>query len=268
MPNPLGRPKKTLPEGLLARFLGGASEAALAKEFKVGRATIHRRLVSLGAITRTAIEARSLQTRRSFTTTDRLGELIDGLLLGDAWIELDRTSEGRLCIEQREDRQSWLIALQSEFEMAGVKCYPGFREPRTARIKGKVFLGKASVTLRTGKYRPFTDQRNRWYPNGSKRVPVDVRVGPHALAQWYWGDGSTSNSGYRMIFHTDGFPEEDVRFLQRRLHEEYGWLPTIQRRNQDCWILALSRKDHRRELVSLIRPFCPPCFGYKLIIKE
>ena len=131
-----------------------------------------------------------------------------------------------------------------------------------------MFWGKGSLILRTRNYQPFTHQRSRWYPNGIKCIPEDIKLDPLSLAHWYWGDGATSNNGYRMVFHTDGFQKKDVYFLRDRLNALYGWTPTIQQRKYNQFILVINHLRHRKELVEYIQPFCPPCFAYKLLIKQ
>jgi len=202
--------------------------------------------------------------------TPALLGVIDGLLLGDAWIEVNAKSEGRLGLEQTAAHANWVLAVEAAFTHAGVQCTRSVRKPRESQINGNVIRGKGGLVLRTRKYQPFTEQRSRWYPEGQKRVPPDVDLGPLSLAHWYWGDGATSNHGYRMVFHTDGFVEADVVFLRDSLRSLYGWTPTVSRRSgrKDDFILTLSQLKQRHELVELIHPFCPPCFEYKMSIKQ
>lgn len=261
--NKLGRPRMTLPDSeISSRYLNGESESSLSVAFGVAVSTIHRRLVSYKVSLRNPVQAKALRTRRTFDSTQEFLGLLDGLVLGDAWIEVDGSSEGRLGIEQRGDRGSWFDLLTTEFEAFGVSSTKAPIKGRVGQINGKKFVGRDALSFRTGKYKPFTNQRERWYPLGKKRVPRDIRLDPKTLAHWYWGDGSTSKG--RMAFHTDGFPEEDVRFLQGLLRANHAWTPTVQKRTSGQHILVLHRKEQRQELVSLIRPFCPSCFEYKL----
>ena len=260
---------KNLPnEAIRAEYLSGISESALAEKFKVGRGAIRLRLLATNTPIRSERETRLLYTQRSFCTTFDLEALVDGLLLGDGWLEVNQNSEGRLCLDQRDDRNSWLDMVEKELLVGGVRCSRSIRLPRTACIDGRDFVGRGALSIRTMKYTNFTKQRHRWYPNGEKIVPKDVNLSPRSLAHWYWGDGATTNDGYRMIFHTEGFAETDVVFLRDRLEALYGWTPTIQRRTSGKFILVIQRKEQRRELAATIKPFCPPCFDYKLIIKE
>ena len=263
-----GRPRKALQDDvILAHYLAGESESALARSLGVSRTAVHRRLLSLHADLRTATEATALRTRQTFNMTEELGNLVDGLLLGDAWLERNKSSEGRLCLSQRGDRGSWLDAVEHILSLENIEVTRSTRAGRRATIKGRTFMGRPEVCLRTHNYQPFTEQRERWYPHGSKQVPQDVHLGPVALAQWYWGDGATSKDGRRMAFHTDGFAEEDVTFLQERIRDLYGWKLTRQARKQrkGSFILALHHKAQQRELVEQIGLFCPPCFNYKLL---
>lgn len=222
----------------------------------------------MGVPLRDAVQATALRTRRTFCMTPTLLDVVDGLMLGDAWLEVNANSEGRLCLEQIPERGDWLDMVESIFDSEGVTCSRQHRPPRQARIKGREFISKGSIVLRTGKYQPFTEQRSRWYVEGKKRVPLDVRLTPQSLAHWFWGDGCTGNNGYRMVFHTDGFNESDVDLLQGKLRSTFGWEATKQERRKGVFTLALSESEFRRDLVGQIRPYCPPCFAYKLNIKE
>jgi len=270
MPNPAGRPRKCLPDAQIqTMYLQGISESEISRDLGVSRPTVHRRLISMGVPLRDAVQATSLRNHQTFTMTPELLEVVDGLLLGDAWLEATPKGEGRLCIEQAAKHSGWLDMVEGLFTNTRVRCTRSTRKPRLGEIHGKVVKGNGSVMLRTRKYQPFTEQRLRWYPADVKRVPKDVRLGPIALAHWYWGDGATSNKGYRMVFHTDGFEEEDVVLLQDRLRDLYGWTPTMTRRSgREGFILSLYRAEQRAEMVELIAPFCPPCFKYKLKIKR
>jgi len=250
----MGRPRKQLPdEEIVALYQEGHSESSLAQRFRTSRSSIHRRLVSAGVDPRNAVETTALRTRKTFPVTERFLELVDGLLLGDAWIEVYGTSEGRLGLEQTCHHEAWIEAVAKEFAGLNISTNHKCRRAR-----------KKSVVLRTHKYMPFTAQRHRWYPKGEKRVPVDVHLSPRSLAHWYWGDGATVNDGYGMLFHTEGFNEEDVALLRARLKKVYGWDTTQRERRPGQFTIGLYRQKYRDELVKLIEPYCPSCFRYKI----
>lgn len=252
-------------EALVAGFNAGETESSLARKFGIGRSTVHRRLVSAGVNTRDAVEATALRTHRQVEASPQLRALIDGLMLGDGWIEVSGNSSGRVCVEQTSEHSDWLDQLETHWDSVGVEWTRSTRKPRQTNILGRSFESNPAGLLRTRKYATFTEERYRWYPDGTKRVPGDVDLSPLALAHWYWGDGSTVREGYGMIFHTDGFTREEVDFLRDRLNELYGWEPTIRERRRGQFTLGVY-KD-RQALCDLIKPYCPPCFRYKLKVK-
>jgi hypothetical protein len=269
--SPAGRPRIVLSlsdSEILDRYVKGATEAALARELNSASSTVHRRLESAGAIFRTAVEATALRTRKNICLTSSLIKTIDGMLLGDAWLEVNGNSEGRLCISQSPAHIGWLDLIDKEFEYNGIALTRSLRAPRVSKIGNKIVRGKGEVLLRTKKYVQFTQQRLRWYPRGEKRVPEDVNLAPKSLAHWYCGDGSTVNNGYGLVFYTDGFIKKDVEFLKKRLLDLYGWKLKMRARRQNQYILTLYTKESRLEFVSLVQPFFPECFFYKLRVKE
>lgn len=271
MSNPLGRPRNSLSDTeIVFLYQQGVSETQVAARLGVSRGSVRRRLLDHGVGIRNLQEACLLQ-KKTCVLSDEALSLVDGLMLGDGWLECTPRGSGRLGLEQRGDRGTWLAMVTDVLNRSEVECSIGSRAPRSGWVGGRQIHQKGSLVLKTRKYDAFTDQRRRWYPEGSKRIPKDVRLDAQALAHWYWGDGATSNHGYRMVFHTDGFPEEDTRFLAARLHDLYGWDIRVQARlgrRAPQFVLALGYMKQRKELVEMIRPFCPPCFVYKLKIKE
>lgn len=245
----------------------GKSEAAIARELGIGRSTVHRRLVGQGVPLRDAVEASDLRRKRTVTLTEETRELIDGLLLGDASVGDHRNSEARLELTQRRTCADWVANVATRLESAGFDT----------RITDR---GVRGLQLRTGKYATLTIERRRWYPDGIKAVPRDVRLTPLAISQWYWGDGCTGNNGYRMTFHTEGFQRAHVEFLGTRLLDLHGISSRLEMRraspasqtrplrSANQYILTVSTSQSRRRLTKLLAPFCFKCFAYKLETKN
>lgn len=225
---------------------------------------VRRRLCRQGVLLRSSAEGVHLAKRAPpVEETRALRELVDGLLLGDGSIECGRYG-ARLRLGQCADHRDWVKQVQQLFEGAGVIC--GVRDalPETpARIWGKVYRRQGTCKLTTRSYAFLKDQRERWYPHGSKRVPKDVLLTPLSLAHWYAGDGTVGCKGYHAKFCTDGFPEQDVLFLIRRLHEVFGWSPVHEERNR----ILLCRFEDRQSLVSMLQDLMPGCFRSKLRLR-
>ena len=43
---------------------------------------------------------------------------------------------------------------------------------------------------KTKNYREFVQLRKKWYPEGKKTIPIDYKITPIGLFNWYIGDGS------------------------------------------------------------------------------
>lgn len=58
----------------------------------------------------------------------------------------------------------------------------------------------------------------KWYPNGKKIVPKDIKLTPVTVRQWYIGDGHFGKgNSYHLEIATCGFTSSDVEFLVNKL---------------------------------------------------
>lgn len=139
---------------------------------------------------------------------EKMIEWIDGFNLGDGYIGFDKAR--RDCRGARfnfgSTSKEWV-----EYAMSGLKCY----RPQDPRIITKELDKKhprptwAASTLT---HPDIVEQAKRWYPNGKKIVPLDVRITPTSLSLWYLGDGSISKMGVSFFIRlaTCGFTPEEV----------------------------------------------------------
>jgi len=68
----------------------------------------------------------------------------------------------------------------------------------------------------------FTEYRRKWYPEGKKIIPRDLKLTPLILARWIADDGCImikNNNSYRISFSTDCFSYNDVMFLKQLIEE-------------------------------------------------
>lgn len=183
-------------------------------------------------------------------------ELLDGLMLGDGCLEYNRVSETRIEVTQQRPTRLWLEDVATALRGHGVEVKISDRGPR-------------GYQLRTGKYATLTQQRSRWYPGGKKRIPEDLCLTAVSVAHWYWGDGSTENFGYRMSFCTDGFTSQENQELAERMSclLQAPVKARLRTKSSKYHRLFVETKEGRRNLVELIRPYCPACFAYKLEVR-
>lgn len=137
-------------------------------------------------------------------------EALDGFLLGDGSIQQQSSRTGRLALTvQYEEFGKYLL---SHFE----RYNPKWRQRYIDSERYQKVLSQWSGETKSDKC--FLNQRKRWYPQGKKIVPHNVRLTPLSLLLWYLGDGSYRPSDGCIFLNTQGFATEDVEFLCSKLN--------------------------------------------------
>jgi|APSaa5957512622_1039677.scaffolds.fasta_scaffold07105_4 transposase-like protein len=249
--------------GIAELYESGLSIKQLATRLGWGYETTRRRLRKAGANIRTSGQGVSLARRADpFDVAPEVRPLVDGLLLGDGSIERGGVGS-RLRLNQCVKNRPWVDMVGAAFTSLGIE----WREVRGAsgivEIAGQSYTRSPSYGVRTRSYTYFTQERDRWYPGGEKRVPEDVNLSPTSIAHWYFGDGMVGSKGYHAKFATDGFRAEDVNMLIALLHRSYGWSATRTARNR----ILLSRVADRADLHDMIKDCTPSCFQHKLCLR-
>ena len=179
--------------------------------FFISRGTLYREMIRHNIPVRNKSESVSMATctldiNKSFLTEEKL-EWIDGFNLGDGYINFDKKRSD--CLGARFSfgsvSKEWV-----EYAMSGLKEYTP-REPKELGEIDKKHPRKtwSSSTLT---HPDIVMQAKRWYPEGKKIVPEDVRVTPKSLLLWYLGDGSISKMGISFFIRlaTCGFTPMEV----------------------------------------------------------
>lgn len=196
--------------GLVVAYEAGRSASDLARQHGVSVWTVLSRLRKAGVAVR-----RNQNERRLDLAPDQHSAflcLVDGLLLGDGWID----PKGSLRLEQCRRRKGWIDQVRAQLSELGAECKIIPIPPRTREIQGRTVRSGGGHLLYTPCYVETQAQRLRWYPDGQKRVPHDVSLPPMALAHWLAGDGTGGAQGY-ITFCTNGFVREDVELLVEKL---------------------------------------------------
>jgi len=152
--------------------------------------------------------------------TDDMIEWIDGFNLGDGYISYHSSKDclwrgARYVIGTVE--KEWCEYAMSKFlpyRVSNPKQY-GKISDRSPR------LSWSSTTLT---HPDIIKQAQRWYPNGKKRVPKDIRITPISLLLWYLGDGSITKSGisYTIRFATCAFDPNDIENILMPKMKQFG----------------------------------------------
>jgi hypothetical protein len=106
----------------------------------------------------------------------------------------------------------------------------------------------------------FTRYFDRFYPDGHKLVPKDLKLSPLALAVWYMDDGSKSRSA--CYLNTQQFGQEDQETLQGILRDQFSIESNLNRDKQYTRIRVTTKGTIK--LFELVQPHVIDCFRYKL----
>lgn len=110
--------------------------------------------------------------------SNTLREYLDGLLLGDGCIVFKR---GRSPYYTHVDKhRNYIVWLRKRLKTLGLP-YVGSIYKRE-EYGTYYFCSNSAIELK--------DMRERWYPNGKKKIPSDLEITPIILKNWYVGDGS------------------------------------------------------------------------------
>lgn len=205
----------------------------------------------------------------SINFTDEQLDLINGTLLGDAWIEninlKHRTKNCNYGLEHCMEQLEYLNSIHEILNPFSLPIkYRSRKNPFAILEKHKQILD--SCNFNTKKCKHFTELRQLWYPNGIKVVPRDIDLNWRTIAFWYCDDGSNT-IGKRCIRRdgtlcTNGFTEEDVEFLMDKL--QIKGIKSHMIFDKEKPMIKL-HKDTFMDFLNNVKPYIPwKCMQYKL----
>jgi hypothetical protein len=191
--------------------------------------------------------------------------IMDGVLLSDGCIAQPKRvgRSPRFTLTQSQRRAGWVRAVAHRLAKNGIATNLYWSHARPSRINGRQVKGRRRLTLDTRNYFELRQERERWYPNGHKKVPHDLKLTPEIVADWFAGDGTYDRLG-SLMFCTDGFSLTDVNFLVQRLQHDLEISAYVLRVSGTSNVrIQLRGKGEALKLRDLITPFVPPCCRYK-----
>ncbi len=133
--------------------------------------------------------------------------VLDGLLISDAYIP---KNQSLLYFGQCADHREYVVYVA---ELLG---YPAERvRDRTRQPDKRIGKHYRCSELRTLAHPDFADLRRRWYRDGRKVVPGDLRISAEFVLHWFLCDGCCSvfRGNGQLVLCTDSFSSEEVEFL-------------------------------------------------------
>lgn len=200
---------------IINRYLSGERTRNICKDYGVSYVTILRWLKKWNVKIKCRSEAIHLSKTKSYKWTIKQKEILDGELLGDG------------CLTKYNDRKygNYIFVLGSiiqEHCLNIKRLFPKgiFNNKTPYHIKSERFRKGIFYCLRSRSDPYLTEQRKRWYPQGVKIVPQDIKITPVVLYYWYIGDGCLVRRKGRIKniqLSTDGFSNENLILLKEKM---------------------------------------------------
>ena len=209
-----------------------------------------------------------------------LVDLFSGLLLSDGYISVYNNTGyySQTCTEL-----NWLEYIKTFFDVYGVKSSISY----VKRDYNKHSGWSIQYQLVTLSYVEFKTLHDKWYKEWyddpddetnikyKKMIPKDLVLTSLCVANLYYGDGSLSQrksgfyskerpGGYNIIFATNCFSKNEVRFLQGKLNEAIFISTYIDSENRLC----IGQKESVSKFFDYIKEHKGNFYNYKWIINE
>jgi hypothetical protein len=208
----------------------------------------------------------------SFKLDSYLISYLDGLIIGDGnlthmrYKEKSKISAGYPRYRQQNELKSelWLNKIQKDLEKYNIKSSIITVHQKERYIRGKKYPECNAKYLQTRGYPQFIYLLNKWYDNRIKIIPKNINITPQFMANWYMGDGSLSkwNDRKKIIFHTEGFNESEVKSFILYLNKKLNIHFTLSHKDNKPVIQLATKKDINT-LLKYMSPFKVECFNYK-----
>lgn len=167
--------------------------------------------------------------------SDEALEILDGELLGDGSVSHTQTNA---CFSHTMANLNYAKLLYDKLKTVGLPLLA--LEPVPARNGGK-----PQLRTRTSCNISFTTLRHRWYPDGKKIVPPDLRLTKTMCLHWYLGDGYIEQGTVKLS--TCGFTEIEVIRLAAML-TDLGFKSSRNRRSGGHFVVRMSKEASPRFL--------------------
>lgn len=190
-------------------------------------------------------------------------EVLIGSLLGDGSLYKYKhhINAGFTIARKFEDKEY----LQYQFDLFKDFCYKDSLSERNYLDKrtNKIYC---TYSFRTQCAKVFTALHDKWYIDGIKIVPNDLKLTQLICAIWFCDDGSivdTGKTGKRISIYTDGFTEIEVRFLKNLLDQTIGTEFKLTHKNSTKdpikgFYLYINKREDVVKFINYIKDVFPP----------
>lgn len=215
--------------------------------------TIWNWLRKLNIVTRSINEATHSARANHCDLSSEARQWIDGELLGDGNLQSkSKYSAGFKYGSKYKEYIQYVSNVLSDF---------GIKQSGKIRKQYNEGMNCCAYHYQSLSYVELLPIRNRWYPEGKKIIPRDLKLTPLLLRQEMIGDGSLEhckNGRPRIRLSTNGFSVSDVEWFVEELNK-LGFKSTRHPNNNSVYISAYSTK----EFLDYIGKSPVDCYQYK-----
>ena len=186
-----------------------------------------------------------------------LESLIFGILISDAWLQINKVGNTRLSFKQSINKLEYFFYVYTKLYHY-CSAYPYITKNY---INGKNFYG---IGFTTRSYPCLTEYYNMFYENKVKIVPLDLYnlLTYEALAHWICGDGTKTYKG--ITLQTQSFSLIQVTFIVSVLIYKFNLKCSIHmQRNQPTIYIS---PNSMKKIQSYILPYFCNSMRYKLFL--
>lgn len=163
--------------------------------------------------------------------------LINGKLLGDGSLTIEKNKSPRLRFQHRNQDKDWCF-----YCYTNLKDFVPLTQPKYKRDKdSRVSMGfSESVYVQSKTSVVFNYLKEKWYKGRVKVVPIDIlqlTLTPEALAWWYQDDGYLLIKGgivKKIILSTDNFSPSENNLLIEMIKDKFKLQFSLDGQNRLC----------------------------------
>ena len=201
--------------------------------------------------------------------TDEQMQIIVGTLLGDGCIPNVKLGHNYLKLCQCRENAGYVRWLANRLNPYVTKAGVLFKTRNSNFGPGKKYI-QHTVECSSIHHPVFSALRSKFYIDGKKIFPDNIKLTPLSLAIWFMDDGSKSN--YSFIISTESFTLEDHNKIVAVLRDQFNINANIreykkiyngEEKTYNCLYFI---GNDRKKLVDIIGEYVwkIPCMRYKL----